>query len=81
MSKYLLRKKVNMTPTQAAKEIGCTPGTIRTWIRTGTMVAKEVAIQNSLGVDTYFHQYDIRKSEVARLKRLWLSSPRFNKGK
>jgi len=50
-----------MTPTQAAKVIGCSPGQVRTLIRTGKIQATVYAMPGGI-------YYDITPREVNRYK-------------
>ncbi len=51
-----------MTPSQAAKVIGCTPGQVRTLIRTGKIQARMNLVPNPYGG----YYYDIKPHEVRR---------------
>jgi hypothetical protein len=52
-----------MTPTEAAKLIGCTPQQVRTQIRRGVICARRVALA---GTSRYC--WDIHPQEVARYR-------------
>lgn len=53
-----------MTPTQAAKEIGCTPQYVRDLIRAGKIIAKKVESEYPFGG----YHYWITPKEVQRIK-------------
>jgi len=59
-----------MTPAQAAVEIGCTPQTIRQWIKEGRVTYTKKDILSSTGVPVGY-QYQILRREVVRLEKFW----------
>lgn len=64
-----------MTPTQAAKEIGCTPQYVRDLIRAGKIKAKKIESEYPFGG---FH-YEIDTREVKRIKNQACRSTRGRK--
>lgn len=61
-----------MTPSQAAKEIGCSPQYVRDLIRAGTIKAKKVFIVQFINRETHIpgFYYEISDKEVEKAKKL-----------